>query len=350
MTGNRFKQDILRRLKAHRILHPGMEQEDTVKFVFQAMLGPEHLLSARERMTCRIAYEMEGLSGNPEEPLFEEISPSWSRLNLRRAKKEQITPSVIAGLMAASHADLCFTRQDVFDFCDRLAESEEWGISDGGALKSILDETWLPSHSSAYRERYHPAYRIVSSDWIPRMEAIRKIAEKQATEERPLITIDGPCASGKTTLADRIAYVFDAAVVHTDDFVIPYAQKTSERLAIPGGNCDAARLAREVVAPWKRDDPVKYRRYDCGKDRLLPEEELPDSGMLILEGSYSNLPAIREYADLCLFVDAPEEVRMDRLRKRESEESLIRFEEKWIPLENAYFEAYKLPDGRCLIV
>ena len=173
-------------------------------------------------------------------------------------------------------------------------------------------------------------------------EAVRKATGEQAG--RILVTIDGPCASGKTTLAAKLAAIFGAAVVHTDDFVIPHARKTAERLAIPGGNCDADRLAGEVAAPWKQGDPVVFRRYDCRQDRLLPEEQLPDGWILILEGSYCNLPAIRKYADVRIFLEAPWEIREVRLLERESARSMQMFRDRWIPLENAYFEAYGLPD------
>ena len=184
----------------------------------------------------------------------------------------------------------------------------------------------------------------------PYTEIIRSIAGKQTQSGRLLITIDGPCASGKTTMAQKLAGLFDAPVVHTDDYVIPHAQKMEKRLAIPGGNCDVNRFVREVAAPWKRGDPVKYRRYDCRKDVLLPEEELPGSRILILEGSYSNLPEIREYADIRIFANAPWEIREERLRRRESSQSLKMFHDRWIPLENHYFEAFGLPDQECILV
>lgn len=179
---------------------------------------------------------------------------------------------------------------------------------------------------------------------------IQRVMEKNAGHHRLLITLDGPCASGKTTLARKLAQAFRAEVLHTDDFVIPHALKTPERLAVPGGNCDAERLAEEVVIPFKRGLPVRYRRYDCRKDILLPEEQLPDSRILILEGSYCNLPAIREYADLRLFLDVPWEIRKARLLERESAASLRRFYDRWIPLENAYFEAYHLPHADDIII
>ena len=180
-------------------------------------------------------------------------------------------------------------------------------------------------------------------------EILRRLKE-QALTDRVLITMDGSCASGKTTLAGKLAEVFGAAVIHTDDYVIPHAQKTPERLAVPGGNCDAVRLVSEVVAPWKQGKPVVYRKYDFRHDCLMPEERLPDCRMLILEGSYCNLLAIRQYADIRLFVDAPWEIRQERLRKRESPQSLQMFYDRWIPLENHYFEAFGLPDPVCVVL
>ena len=176
------------------------------------------------------------------------------------------------------------------------------------------------------------------------------IAQTIRTQERPLITIDGPCASGKTTFAAQLAEQLSAAVVHTDDYVIPHAQKTGERLAVPGGNCDAERLFHEVIRPWKEGLPVRTRRYDCRRDRLLPEELLPDSSVLILEGSYCNLPVIRQRADMRFFLDTPWEIREKRLRERESTESLKRFFDRWIPLEDAYFSAFGLPDPGCIVI
>ena len=176
------------------------------------------------------------------------------------------------------------------------------------------------------------------------------IRERIRGLDRPLVTIDGPCASGKTTLAGELAETLGASVIHTDDFVIPHEEKTPERLAVPGGNCDAARLVREIAAPWKRGGPVVYRRYDFRAGRLLPPETLPDARILILEGSYCNLPEIRRYADVRLFLRASWETRETRLRGRESAASMQRFLDLWIPLEDRYFAAYGLPDPGCLVL
>ena len=176
---------------------------------------------------------------------------------------------------------------------------------------------------------------------------IRKAAEKK---ERLLVTLDGPCASGKTTFASALAGELDASVLHTDDFVVPHPQKTAERLAIPGGNCDWERLCCEVIAPWKEEGVLRFQRYDFHHDCLLPPETLNADHILILEGSYCNLPEIRRYADVRIFLSASWETREKRLRQRESAQSLRMFHDRWIPLEDRYFEAFGLPDPECVVI
>ena len=339
-----FQQEILNCLGEHRARVPDLQQQDIVKFIFQAMLGPGHLLAGKDRIITTIVQEMDTLQPDRDEQLLERLSPDWCRLNLRRAMAEHHSPQMIAGFMMDSGDTLPFSRQDVYSFCVDLSESDQPLLPDRQALEMIMNEDWLPSHSPSYRKQYHPAYRVISASWAPCMEAVCAIAGRLSCTERLLVTIDGPCASGKTTLAQKLAGVFRAAVIHTDDFVIPHARKTAERLALPGGNCDANRIVREILAPWKNGNPVRYRRYDCKQDCLLPEETLADHSLLILEGCYSNLPAIRAFAGIRLFLNISEETRMARLRKRESPESFRRFENTWIPLENAYFGAFRLPD------
>ena len=79
-------------------------------------------------------------------------------------------------------------------------------------------------------------------------------------------------------------------------------------------------------------------------------QPLPDSRLLILEGTYCNLPAIAQHASLRVFltIDAAEQQR--RLLSRVGPERLATFNARWIPLENAYFAALRLPDAGCVIL
>lgn len=343
MNPEAFEQRVRSELESHRKRFPAMQPQDAVKFVFQALLGVGHLLDERDAVADYIDREMRALTPDPGEPLFERLSPAWCRLNLRRAAAEGLTPDMIAGMMLVSSCAPPFAREDVLRLCETLVPGAD-------ELGKIADEAWLPSHSPAYRAAYHPAYRVVSADWMALAEALPAIARAQAGTDRLLVTLDGPCASGKTTLARSLAQMLRAPVVHTDEFVIPHARKSPERLAIPGGNCDAERLAAEVLSPWKRGEPVRFRRYDCRADAMLLAESMPPARALILEGSYCNVPALRAFADVRLFLDVPWPVREARLRARETSGYLQSFYDRWIPLENAYFTAYGLPDAGCAVI
>ena len=181
-------------------------------------------------------------------------------------------------------------------------------------------------------------------------DAFDRIIGEKERKKRILVAIDGPCASGKTTLALALAGAFGAGVVHTDDFVIPHWMKTPDRLQIPGGNLEDERLIGEVLEPWKKGESGIYRRYDCHDGRYVPAGQIPGGDVFILEGSYALLPSVRRYADVPLFVTAPLDVREERLKKRESQGSFKRFMDLWIPLENAYFDACGLPDGDCTVI
>ena len=162
MEKDTFEREILARLGEHKDRYPAMEWEDVVKFVFQAMLGVGHLLSSRETVERYLIREMSGLTPDPSGPLFEELSPAWGRLHLRKAMAEGISPGDIVTMMFDPEPVGQFTRQDVYAFCMKLADPGESGSADAGVLKQITDDTVLPSHSAAYRALYRPAYRVVS--------------------------------------------------------------------------------------------------------------------------------------------------------------------------------------------
>ena len=169
-------------------------------------------------------------------------------------------------------------------------------------------------------------------------------------QERLLITIDGPCGSGKSTLAARLGEVIDAPVLHMDDYVIPHARKTPERLAIPGGNADVERLQTEILLPWLAGEAIVTRPYLCHEDRLGNAVTLQPGHCLILEGTYCNLPVIAQHASLRLFLTVSPQEQQRRLLQRVGPERLQAFNSRWIPLEKAYFAALHLPDAGCYVL
>ncbi|MBR2822516.1 MAG: hypothetical protein IKE24_02385 [Clostridia bacterium] len=156
-------EEMKKQLIVQRQRYPFMTEEDIVKFAFQGMLGVGHLIKSDRDARDRLAAEMESLAASDTEPLVEEISTDWVRLNLRPAKANGMSADDLARYLvrSAERGALSFTRQDVYDFCVQLDDSERMKA----AAAKVLDEHWLPSHSEQYRAAYHPAYRVLLKDF-----------------------------------------------------------------------------------------------------------------------------------------------------------------------------------------
>lgn len=164
---------------------------------------------------------------------------------------------------------------------------------------------------------------------------------KQAPSSRKpfLIAIDGRCASGKSTLAEILSARLSCPVVHMDQFFLRPSMRTPNRLAEPGGNVDRERFWEEVLHPLREGLPCIYRPYDCHKQTLTDAISLPASPIYIIEGTYCMHPALFDAYDLTAFLTVSYEEQCHRISLRNGEAGLTVFKNKWIPLEEAYFEA-----------
>ena len=100
------------------------------------------------------------------------------------------------------------------------------------------------------------------------MQKIMEAAKKQIDEllekkNMVIVAIDGKCTSGKTTLASKLAEIYDCNVFHMDDFFLRPEQRTPERFVEVGGNVDYERFQDEVLLPLKTGKAFSYRPFDC---------------------------------------------------------------------------------------
>lgn len=172
--------------------------------------------------------------------------------------------------------------------------------------------------------------------------------------KRPLIiAIDGRCCAGKTTLAAGLKERNGWSVFHMDDFFLRPEQRTKERLAQPGGNVDYERFLEEILMPLRsakikaagnggRTESITYRPFDCRRQDFAEEVTVEAGDVVIVEGSYSCHPALRDAYDLRVFLDVSQAEQERRLLARNGEEGAAVFRGKWIPLEERYFVACRV--------
>lgn len=166
---------------------------------------------------------------------------------------------------------------------------------------------------------------------------------------RVLVALDGRCATGKTTLAGALAAKYGCAVCHMDDFFLRPTQRTPERLALPGENVDHERFLAEVLRPLREGGPVTYRPWSCRTQSFSAPLALPDTRLTLIEGAYSLHPALRALYDLRAVLTAPLDLRLARLRAREGD-NFPNYPAKWIPLEDAYFDACAVEECADLVL
>lgn len=175
---------------------------------------------------------------------------------------------------------------------------------------------------------------------------LAELKQRITENGRAVVAIDGNAASGKTTLAAQIAEHFapqcSVNVFHMDDFFLPPALRTPERLGEPGGNVHYERFRSEVLARVAANAPFSYGVFDCSVMAVTHSVAAEPAALSIIEGAYSMHPYFGAPYDLRVFLSATAETQRARILRRNGAEMLTRFETIWIPMENRYFEAFRI--------
>lgn len=172
--------------------------------------------------------------------------------------------------------------------------------------------------------------------------AIDAALEKNELTRQVKIAIDGVCGGGKTTLATALAARYDCNLFHMDDFYLRREQRTPERYEQPGGNVDYERFKEEVLDHLADEEGFTYRPFDCGSMELGEPRTVSYKRLNIIEGSYSCHPYFGDVYQVKFFVELSPEGQKARILARNGEEKYKRFVNEWIPMENKYFETYKI--------
>ncbi len=333
--------------------YPHLQCQDCIKALYQAEWGCEHLLKDVEGIRSYLAREWEATPANAAMPLTEPLGDNFCRLHIAAAKAQGLDEETLFRLFlrsAAVRVGDAAHFQAALDGIQALAGKGELPFSGVEAAKRLEEyrAQGCPSlhHSEVFRQHYHPAYRVISAQWIQLLPILLRIDALCREKEPVLVAIEGCCASGKTTLAARLGALYGAPVLHMDDFFLQPHQRTPERLAQPGGNVDAERFLEEVLTPLMRHEAFGYRPYDCSTQSLQEKVYVEAAPLVFVEGSYSLHPMLAHAYDLKIFMQIDPALQQERILRRNGEEMLKRFISTWIPLENRYFEATDV-QSRC---
>ena len=347
-------------LQLHHGRYPGMQIADMVKLIYQNEFAGGHLIDDEDRCLKRLTEEIRLLRGssvlNIPSVLFEEIGNGLCRLNLAAKESLNIDIETINRFFISTSN---YISGNIQSFEEKLSIFKQCCVDGTLPYKPEKVEDWLEEyrkqgyppmhHSGEYRALYSPAYRIVKLDYLYYLDIFRRIDALIKTHDRILVAIDGNCGAGKSTLAALIGDIYDRNIFHMDDFFLNSELKTQERMKEIGGNVDYIRFKEEVIAGLQSGQKFEYRKYDCKTMNMDKRITVLPKKLNIIEGAYSMHPSLEEYYDFKIFLGIDEIEQRDRILERNGETMLDKFLSKWIPMENAYFEHYKIEE-KCDLV
>lgn len=342
----------------HIATHPSMTPQDFLKLCFQATFGAEHLLTDPSRARSYFMQEWERTPESDSDPV-EVLSSryvrihlgAWKRIGLPAEWLFQIFYMTASTPSGAAEADL----NKSLDTVDMLADAGSLPFS-SACWREIRAEYHrcgggAVHHSQIYRDAEHPAYRVVDrkyADLIPLL--IRLSGSLPNGNLTATVAIDGRAASGKSTLAQTLSQILDAGIIHMDDFFLPPELRTANRLSQAGGNVHYERFAEQVLPALKHNGPFSYEIFDCSKMQLGGVREVKAGQWRIVEGSYSHHPKLRNYMDVRVFCTVTPKEQMRRILIRNGEQMAQMFAERWIPMEETYFDTYQIRERADVII
>jgi len=158
----------------HAGRYPLMEPTDAVKLIYQNEFGGGHLIRDEKSCLENLQREYESVAQSPDAPLAEAIGNGMFRIYLNALDRSGYT----VGQLGAEFLRSAKIRRGSLDrFLEKLETLRQLTRQgrmpfSEAALEAYLEDYRkagypMVSHSAAYRNAYHPAYRIIFREKQP---------------------------------------------------------------------------------------------------------------------------------------------------------------------------------------
>ena len=272
--------------------YPQLELQDLMKFLYQSSFGCEHLLSNPDTVKKQIQQELDTKLDTCNS--IEYLDGDYVRLHLNYGLSVN-TLSTLFILSSQQEKNGKEQLEEKLQILIDMISNKELPFPLNNAKLTLLKwkEDGYPAihHSNTFNQLYHPSYRLIHKKYVPFLKLFKDIDNKHPS----IISIDGRCASGKTTLSNLLKQIYDCNVFKMDDFF------------------------------------------------LQPHHLIPYKSFNVIEGSYSMHSDLQKYYSYSVFLTVSKEEQLSRLEKR-NPNMLNNFIQRWIPLEELYFKTFSIQD------
>lgn len=164
----------------HLQRYPRMELADIYKLLHQAAMGAGHAIDNPAAARSRLESEAAQLGAGPADPIVDPISPDsqLARVHLRAYLAAEHDLGALADAFVETARVRPADPEKLTKFCACLGDlAQAGGIPFSRAqVEAYIDDIVTQGypvvhHSSAYREAYAPAYRVVALMCLPSVAA-----------------------------------------------------------------------------------------------------------------------------------------------------------------------------------
>lgn len=186
---------------------------------------------------------------------------------------------------------------------------------------------------------------------------INKLKNEDISNRVYIIGVDSLGGAGKTTLVNSLKLQLQnenyySYVLHIDDFIHPkrirYDSSKEEWYCYYNLQWRYDYLVKEILSPIKNGEIIdkQIERYNRESDEYFTQRvNLVHGSVLILEGVFLQRKELKDYLDFIIYLDVPQEVRLNRVLARDSyigglEDIKYKYEKRYFPAEEKYILEY----------
>lgn len=172
-----------------------------------------------------------------------------------------------------------------------------------------------------------------------------------------VVGINGLGGAGKSTLVNSLKSElqnesYNSYILHIDDFIHPksirYNDSKEEWYCYYNLQWRYDYLIKEILDPIKRGEKIdkEIEFYDKENDTYVKKHiYIPLNSILLLEGVFLQRKEIKDYLDFVIYLDVPQEIRLDRVLKRDiyigsADDIKDKYNRRYFPAEDRYILEY----------
>lgn len=152
-------------LEEHMKKYPKMQIEDKIKLIMQSLMGPGHLAPQKDKLENNLMNEYLMIKDtNYKYDLIEEIGDYYIRVYLKPFYERHKSFDKLVEAFTLScdtFNDLYYLKKSLLELREKQNDEDKKRIDEYFSSNNILI-----SHSSIYKEEYHPHYLVINKKYI----------------------------------------------------------------------------------------------------------------------------------------------------------------------------------------